>query len=71
MRIFLAGIGLHHKEAADSHCKFVIELVKVLKYDANNEQFALVNPETLDSNEYKVIRFFLDQGPHIMGIYIK
>ena len=69
MRIFLVGIGLHHKDAADSHCKFVVDLVKKLKLDCQSNSFSAVNPEQVDSNEYKVIRFFMDQGPHILGKY--
>ena len=60
MRIFLAGIGLQHKDATDSHSKFVIDLVKILKYDSKNMSLSEINPESIDSNEYKVIRFFIE-----------
>jgi hypothetical protein len=36
MRILLAGIGLQHKEAVDSHCKFFIDLMQTLRYDCQN-----------------------------------
>lgn len=40
MRMAILAIGLHHKEAADSHSKFLIDLVKMIKYTAND-----INPE--------------------------
>lgn len=73
-------IGLDHPDSAESHSKFLIELLQDLKYatkmsgmninDLKMIQIENINPEMINENELKVIKFFGEQGNQIVMLFV-
>jgi hypothetical protein len=76
MEVYIGCIGLQHPDSAESHSKFLLELMTDLSYASKNSNLNIndlkymqiedVNPEIINQNELKVIKFFGQQGNQIV-----